>query len=228
MDNLHGGHQTVLAGDSQERKGLETSAFMMAPERDLGLNPPSSQIPNCQTLQEQKLHSWTLSPFAVAPSRLLGGPTEPVEGNEEDLMRPTSASTTTSRENEKRESTDPERAFNATSSSGRDMRSRGSVEGDFLSASTDVYSQKAAAETERYSAALLKIPADDLEVTVQDTQIKFLHNLSTAVEDSECSELVRKAVKDSVRDEGHAGDGESGGNFGRNFFKDSAIASAAA
>jgi hypothetical protein len=129
---------------------------MMAPERDLGLNPPSSQIPNCQTLQEQKLHSWTLSPFAVAPSRLLGGPTEPVEGNEEDLMRPTSASTTTSRENEKRESTYPERASNATSSSeGRDMRSRGSVEGDFLSASTDVYSQEeAAAETERYSAAL--------------------------------------------------------------------------
>ena len=91
------------------------------------------------------------------------------------------------------------------------------MEGDFLSASTDVYSQKAAAETERYSAALLKIPADDLEVTVQDTQIKFLHNLSTAVEDSECSEQVRKAVKDSVRDEGHAGDGESGENFRGDF-----------
>ena len=227
MDNLHGGHQTVLAGESQERKGQETSVCMMAPEHDLGLNPPSSQIPNRQTLQQQKLHSWKLSPFAVTPSRLLGGPTEPVEGNEEDLMRPTSASTTTSRENEKRESTDPERASNATSSSGRDMRSRGSVEGDFLSASTDVYSQEAAAETERYSAALLKITADDLEVTVQDTQIKFLHNLSTAVEDSECSEQVRKAVKDSVRDEGHAGDGESGENFRGDFFKDNPIASAA-
>jgi hypothetical protein len=100
-------------------------------------------------------------------------------------MRPTSASTTTSRENEKRESTYPERASNATSSSeGRDMRFRGSVEGDFSSASTDVYSQEAAAETERYSAALLKIPADDLEVTVQDTQIKFLHNRVCSSNDS--------------------------------------------
>jgi hypothetical protein len=88
-------------------------------------------------------------------SELLGKPTEPVEGEKEDLMRPTSASTTTSRENETRESTYPERASNATSSSeGRDMRFRGSVEGDFSSASTDVYSQEAAAETERYSAAL--------------------------------------------------------------------------
>ena len=73
MDNFHGGHQTVLAGESQERKGQETSVCMMAPERDLGLNPPSSQIPNRQTLQQQKLHSWKLSPFAVTPSRLLGG-----------------------------------------------------------------------------------------------------------------------------------------------------------
>ena len=92
-----------MAGDSQERKGLATSACMMAPERDLGLNPPSSQRPNCQNLQEQTLHSWTLSPFAVTPSRLLEGQTEPVEGNEEDLMRPTSALTTSSCENEKRE-----------------------------------------------------------------------------------------------------------------------------
>ena len=64
------------------------------------------------------------------------------------------------------------------------MRFRGSVEGDFSSASTDVYSQEAAAETERYSAALLKIPADDLEVTVQDTQIKFLHNRVCSSNDS--------------------------------------------
>jgi hypothetical protein len=144
MDNLHGGHQTVLAGEYQERtEGQRTgNAFKMAPECDLGLNPPSSQKPNCQTLQGQKLHSRTLSPFAVTPSRLLGGPTEPVEGkDEEGLMRPTSASTTTSRENERRESTYPERASNAISSSkGRDMRSRGSVEGDFSLASTDVYS----------------------------------------------------------------------------------------
>ena len=115
MDNLHGGHQTVLAGDSQERKGRETSACMMAPERDLGLNPPSSQIPNCcQTLQEQKLRSWTLSPFAVAPSRLLAGPTESVEEkgsldqsrsmDQEDLMRPTSFPTI-SRDNENGEGT---------------------------------------------------------------------------------------------------------------------------
>ena len=38
---------------------------------------------------------------------------------------------------------------------------------------------------------------------------------------------VRKAVKDSVRDEGHAGDGESGENFRGDFFKDNPIASAA-
>ena len=47
------------------------------------------------------------------------------------------------------------------------------------------------------------------------------------MEDSECSEQVRKAVKDSVRDEGHAGDGESGENFRGDFFKDNPIASAA-
>jgi len=130
----------------------------MGPECDLGLNPPSSQKPICQTLQEQKLHSRTLSPFAVTPSRLLGRPTEPVEGkDEEDLMRPTSASKKkkTSRENEKREGTNQQphaaasprdagvsasnRAFNAISSrKGRDLRSRESVEGDFSSASTDV------------------------------------------------------------------------------------------
>jgi hypothetical protein len=110
-------------------------------------------------------------------------------------MRPTSASTTTSRENEKRESTDPERASNATSSSGRDMRSRGSVEGDFLSASTDVYSQEAAAETERYSAALLHIPADDLEALDQDTQITNLYNPSTAVEERKCSTQSERQLK---------------------------------
>ena len=90
MDNLHDDHQTVLAGDSQEREGRETRACMMAPERDLGLNPPSSQRPHCQTLQEQKLqeqklHSRTLSPFAVMPSGLLTESTEPVEGNKGSL-----------------------------------------------------------------------------------------------------------------------------------------------
>jgi hypothetical protein len=38
---------------------------------------------------------------------------------------------------------------------------------------------------------------------------------------------VRKAVKDSVRDEGHAGDGESGESFEGDVFKDNPIASAA-
>jgi hypothetical protein len=112
----NGDQQTVLAGEFQERtNGQRTCAFKMAPERDLGLNPPSSQIPNCyQTLQEQKLSSWTLSPFAVAPSRLLAGPTESVEEkgsldqsrsmDQEDLMRPTSFSRI-SRDNENGEGT---------------------------------------------------------------------------------------------------------------------------
>ena len=164
----------------------------MAPEHDLGLNPPSSQRPNCQTLQEQKLHSRTLSPFAVTPSRLLVGPTEPVEENkgslnhsramdQEDLMRPTSSSTT-SRENENEEgaeqqplskTTIPPRVRQETSS--LDSRHRASNatftvegEGDFSSASTDVRHQSmhsSSGEAERYSAALLAIPADDLEVT---------------------------------------------------------------
>ena len=38
---------------------------------------------------------------------------------------------------------------------------------------------------------------------------------------------VRKAVKDSVREEGHAGDGESGESFKGDVFKDNPIASAA-
>ena len=38
-------------------------------------------------------------------------------------------------------------------------------------ASTGAHSQEAAAETEQDSAAILTIPVDDLEVTVQDTQI---------------------------------------------------------
>ena len=57
----------------------------MAPECDLGLNPPSSQRPNCQTLQEQTLHSRTLSPFAVTPNGLLTESTEPVEGSKGSL-----------------------------------------------------------------------------------------------------------------------------------------------
>jgi hypothetical protein len=81
-----GNHQTVLAGGYQERThGQRTGAFTMAPEHDLGLNPPSSQRPHCQTLQEQKLHSRTLSPFAVMPSGLLTESTEPVEGNKGSL-----------------------------------------------------------------------------------------------------------------------------------------------
>ena len=215
INDLHGGHQTVLAGDSQERKGRETSAFMMAPERDLGLNPPSSQRPSCQTLQEQRLHSRTLSPFAVTPSRLLAEPTESVEENkgslnhsrsmdQEDLMRPTSSSTT-SRENENGEGAGkqplsktaiPPRARQETSSLDSTHRASNATftvegEGDFSSASTDARHlsiHSSSGELERYSAALLAIPAVDLEVTLHDTQVAFLSNLHAAVEDIECSE----------------------------------------
>ena len=63
-------------------------------------------------------------------------------------------------------------------------------------------------EAERYSAALLAIPADDLEVTLHDTQVLFLSNLHAAVEDIECSEQFRMAgvaFKGSVKKD-QAGD----------------------
>ena len=130
----------------------------------------------------------------------------------EDLMRPTSSSTK-SRENEKREGTDQQlqkttatassprgakvwashRASNATSIEDGGKRSVGSV-GEISSASTDVHpNDEGESEIERYSAAHVKIPADDLEVTVHDTQVSFLQNLSAAVEDIECSEQLQKA-----------------------------------
>ena len=71
-------------------------------------------------------------------------------------------------------------------------------------------------EAERYSAALLAIPADDLEVTLHDTQVLFLSNLHAAVEDIECSEQLRQAAEGSVI-EGHAGDRNSGEEVGTPF-----------
>ena len=68
----------------------------------------------------------------------------------------------------------------------------------------------------------MKIPADDLEVTVHDTQVLFLQNLSAAVEDIECSEQLQKAFKDSVN-EGHAGDRVSGEEFSGNPFSSAAM-----
>jgi len=68
----------------------------------------------------------------------------------------------------------------------------------------------------------VKIPADDLEVTVHDTQVSFLQNLSAAVEDIECSEQLQKAFKDSVN-EGHAGDRVSGEEFSGNPFSSAAM-----
>ena len=72
-------------------------------------------------------------------------------------------------------------------------------------------------EAERYSAALLAIPADDLEVTSHDTQVLFLSNLHAAVEDIECSEQLFKTVENSVN-EGHAGDRNSGEEVGTPIF----------
>ncbi len=273
-----GNHQTVLAGGYQERThGQRTGAFTMAPEHDLGLNPPSSQRPHCQTLQEQKLHSRTLSPFAVMPSGLLTESTEPVEGNkgsldqsrsmdqeekrdvpmhlprsqevlpfgitkkesleesptdQEDLMRPTSSSQA-SRENENGEGAEkqplsktaiPPRARQETSSLDSSHRASNATftdegEGDFSSASTDVRHQSmhsSSGEAERYSAALLAIPADDLEVILHDTQVLFLSNLHAAVEDIECSEQLRQAAEGSVI-KGHAGDRNSGEEVGTPF-----------
>ena len=140
-------------------------------------------------------------PFGITNKESLAeGPTD-----REDLMRPTSSSIP-SHENEKREGTDQQpqrtaatsprdakewashRVFNATS--------LGSI-GEISSASTDV-TISSEGDIERYSAAHVKIPADDLEIIVHDTQVLFLENLSAAVEDIECSEQLRKAFKDSA------------------------------
>jgi hypothetical protein len=143
-------------------------------------------------------------------------------------MRPTSASKT-SRENEKREGTDQQpqrtaatsprdakewashRVFNATS--------LGSI-GEISSASTDV-TISSEGDIERYSAAHVKIPADDLEVIVHDTQVLFLENLSAAVEDIECSEQLQTAL-DSAN-EGHAGDRVSGREISGSPFSSAAM-----
>ena len=71
-------------------------------------------------------------------------------------------------------------------------------------------------EAERYSAALLAIPAVDLEVTLHDNQVAFLSNLHAAVEDIGCSEQLRQAAENSVI-EGHAGDRNSGEEVGTPF-----------
>jgi hypothetical protein len=71
-------------------------------------------------------------------------------------------------------------------------------------------------EAERYSAALLAIPADDLEVTLHDNQVLFLSDLHAAVEDIECSEELRQSAEGSVI-KGHAGDRNSGDEVGTPF-----------
>ena len=130
-------------------------------------------------------------PFGITNKESLAeGPTD-----REDLMRPTSSSIP-SHENEKREGTDqqPQRT---TATSPRDAKewashralkaaSLGSL-GEISSPSTDV-TISSEGDIERYSAANVKIPADDLEVIVHDTQVLFLENLSASVEDIECSE----------------------------------------
>jgi hypothetical protein len=152
--------------------------------------------------------------------------------DQEDLMRPTSSSTT-SRENENGEGAEqqplnktavPPRARQETSSLDSTHRASNATftdegEGDFSSASTDVRHQSmhsSSGEAERYSAALLAIPADDLEVILHDTQVLFLSNLHAAVEDIECSEQLRQAAEGSVI-EGHAGDRNSGEEVGTPF-----------
>jgi hypothetical protein len=129
-------------------------------------------------------------PFGITNEESLAeGPTD-----REDLMRPTSSSTR-SHENEKRESAD-QQSTSKSASSPRDAKewashralnatSLGSL-GEISSASTDV-TFSSEGDIERYSAAHVTIPADDLEVIVHDTQVLFLRYLSAAVEDIECS-----------------------------------------
>jgi hypothetical protein len=163
-------------------------------------------------------------PFGITNKESLAE--EPTD--HEDSMRPTRSSIS-SHENEKREGTDqqPQRT---TATSPRDAKewashralnatSLGSL-GEFSSASTDV-TISSEGDIERYSAAHVKIHADDLEVTVHDTQVSFLQNLSAAVEDIECSEQLQKAFKDSVN-ESHAGDRVSGEEFSGNPFSSAA------
>ena len=135
-------------------------------------------------------------------NKLEEGPTD-----REDLMRPTSSSAS-SRENENGEGADqqplsktvaPPRVRQETSSLDSTHRASNATftvegEGDFSSASTDARHQSmhsSSGEAERYSAALLAIPADDLEITLHDNQVLFLSNFHTAVEDIECSEQLR-------------------------------------
>jgi len=162
-------------------------------------------------------------PFGITNKESLEeGPTD-----REDLMRPTSSSTT-SRENEKREGAD-QQSTSKSASSPRDAKvwashrapnatSLGSL-GEISSASTDV-TISSEGDIERYSAAHVTIPADDLEVIVHDTQVSFLENLSAAVEDIECSEQLQTALG-SVN-EGHAGDRVSGGEIRGNPFSSAA------
>ena len=237
----HGAHQTVLAGESQERtNGQRTGVFKMAPSRLLAEPTESEEekgsLDQSRSVDQEKnrdvpMHlprSQEVLPFGITNKESLAeGPTD-----QEDLMRPTSSSTT-SRENENGEGAEqqplsktavPPRVRQETS--GLDSTHRASNatftdegKGDFSSTSTDVRHQSmhsSSGEAERYSAALLAIPAVDLEVTLHDTQVAFLSNLHAAVEDIECSEQLRQAAENSVI-EGHAGDRNSGEEVGTPF-----------
>jgi len=152
--------------------------------------------------------------------------------DQEDLMRPTSFSRI-SRDYENGEGTKQQplsktaifpRVRQETSSLDSTHRASNATfidegKGDFSSASTDVRHQSmhsSSGEAGRYSAALLAIPADGLEVTQHDTQVLFLSNLHAAVEDIECSEQLRQAAEIFVN-EGHAGDRNSGEEVGSTF-----------
>ena len=237
IPETHGAHQTVLAGEFQERK---EGVFKMAPSRLLA-EPTESEgekgsLDQSRSVDQEKnrdvpMHlprSQEVLPFGITNKESLAeGPTD-----QEDLMRPTSSSTT-SRENENGEGAEqqplsktavPPRVRQETS--GLDSTHRASNatftdegEGDFSSTSTDVRHRsmhRSSGEAERYSAALLAIPAVDLEVTLHDTQVAFLSNLHAAVEDIECSEQLRQAAENSVI-EGHAGDRNSGEEVGSPF-----------
>ena len=210
IPETHGAHQTVLAGEFQERtNGQRTGVFKMAPSRLLA-EPTESEgekgsLDQSRSVDQEKnrdvpMHlprSQEVLPFGITNKESLAeGPTD-----REDLMRSTSSSTT-SHENEKREGADQQSTSKSTSSP-RDAKvwashrapnatSLGSL-GEISSASTDV-TISSEGDIERYSAAHVKIPADDLEVIVHDTQVLFLENLSAAVEDIECSEQLQTAL----------------------------------
>ena len=163
----HGGQQTVLAGNIQERTSTQsTSVFKLTPnEGSLDQSRPMDQEKN----RDVAMHlprSQEVLPFGITNNEELEeGPTD-----REDLMRPTSSSAS-SRENENGEGADqqplsktvaPPRVRQETSSLDSTHRASNATftvegEGDFSSASTDARHQSmhsSSGEAERYSAAL--------------------------------------------------------------------------